>query len=96
MSDLVLVLPLSPYAFRPNPPKLPLRITACGFTNLQRGHGGCACRRQESKRRERELQVGRRDRLALAQVVAPLPSATDVTARGWTEPQATSNARSDA
>ena len=53
---------------RPPPPAPPLRITARGFTNLQRGRGGCA-----SKRRERELQVGRRDRPALAQTAALLP-----------------------
>ena len=71
------LLAFAPLIQQNNLQKPALHITSRGFTNLQRGRGGC-----ESKRRERKLQVGRRDRPALAQAVAPLPSATDVTARG--------------
>ena len=69
------------------------RITSCGFTNPKRGRSGCAF--------DLATAVTEREGWAMGQTrdgtaVAPLPSATDVTKRGWTEPQATTNGRSAA
>ena len=77
MDEVGFGLVLSPYALRLLTPKLPLRITARGFTNPERGRGDCA-----SKRRERVEGWATEPTDAMAQAVAFQHSATDVTMRG--------------